>query len=67
MMMTKAELFGAAIAEYNAKQKQPCRRITDYYEHIASGKREEPFYEIIVQLGDSKDTPCGSHRADIAQ
>jgi len=62
-----AELFGAAIAEYNAKQKQPCRRIKDYYSHIASGKREEPFYEIIVQLGDCKDTPCGSHRAEIAK
>lgn len=61
------ELFGVAIAEYNAKQKQPCRRIKDYYSHIASGKREEPFYEVIVQLGDCKDTPCGSPRAEIAQ
>ena len=61
------ELFCAAIAEYNAKQKQPCRRIKDYYSHIASGKREEPFYEVIVQLGDCKDTPCGSRRAEIAQ
>lgn len=50
---TYSELFGAAIAEYNAKQKQPCRRIKDYYSHIASGKREEPFYEVIVQLGDA--------------
>lgn len=50
-----AELFGAAIDDYNAKQKQPCRRIKDYYSHIASGKREEPFYEVIVQLGDCKD------------
>ncbi len=62
-----AELFGAAIDDYNAKQKQPCRRIKDYYSHIASGKREEPFYELIVQLGDCKDTPCGSPRAEIAQ
>ena len=42
-------LFGAAVAEYNAKQKQPCRRIEDYYAHIRDGKREEAFYEIIVQ------------------
>ena len=62
-----SELFGKAIEEYNAKQKQPCRRIKDYYSHIASGKREEPFYEVIVQLGDCKDTPCGSRRAEIAQ
>ncbi|MBR3419856.1 MAG: plasmid recombination protein [Oscillospiraceae bacterium] len=62
-----SELFGAAIVDYNAKQKQPCRRIKDYYSHIASGKREEPFYEVIVQLGDCKDTPCGSPRAEIAK
>ena len=62
-----AELFGAAVEEYNAKQKQPCRRIKDYYAHISSGKREEPYYEVIVQLGDCKDTPCGSRRAEIAQ
>lgn len=34
------QLFGQALAEYNAKQKQPCRRIHDYYDHICSGKRE---------------------------
>ncbi|MBR3045988.1 MAG: plasmid recombination protein [Oscillospiraceae bacterium] len=62
-----AELFGAAVEEYNAKQKQPCRRIQDYFKHISSGKREEPYYEVIVQLGDCKDTPCGSRRAEIAQ
>ena len=62
-----AELFDDAVAEYNAKQKQPCRRIKDYYAHISSGKREEPYYEVIVQLGDCKDTPCGSSRAEIAQ
>ncbi len=62
-----AELFDDAVAEYNAKQKQPCRRIKDYYAHISSGKREEPYYEVIVQLGDCKDTPCGSQRAEIAQ
>ena len=62
-----SELFGAAIDYYNAKQKQPCRRIKDYFAHISSGKREEPYYEVIVQLGDCKDTPCGSSGAEIAQ
>ena len=42
------ELFGAAVAEYNARQKRPCRRIQDYYAHIAEGNREEPYYEVIV-------------------
>ncbi len=60
------KLFGAAVAEYNAKQKQPCRRIEDYYVHIRDGKREEAFYEIIVQFGDSKTAPCGSERGEAA-
>ena len=60
-------LFGQAVEEYNKKQRQPCRRIQDYYEHIASGRREEPFYEIVVQFGDSITAPCGSERGEIAR
>ncbi len=48
------ELFSAAIEEYNAAQKIPCRRIRDYLSHISEGKREEAFYEIVVQFGDYK-------------
>ena len=48
------ELFSAAIEEYNAAQKIPCRRIRDYLTHISEGKREEAFYEIVVQFGDYK-------------
>lgn len=61
------QLFGKAVEEYNAKQSRPCRRIKDYYEHIASGNREEAFYEIVVQFGDSKTSPCGSNRGEIAK
>lgn len=61
------ELFGKAVEQYNEKQKQPCRRIKDYYEHIASGKREEAFYEIVVQFGDSKTAPCGSENGNISR
>ena len=32
------ELFSAAIEEYNAAQKIPCRRIHDYLSHISEGK-----------------------------
>ncbi len=35
--------------------------------YIRSGKREEAFYEIIVQFGDCKTTPCGSERGEIAR
>lgn len=54
------ELFSAAIEEYNAAQKIPCRRIRDYLSHITEGKREEAFYEIVVQFGDYKSAydPC---------
>ena len=61
------ELFGAAVAAYNAKQKQKCRRIDDYYRHISEGKREEAFYEIIVQFGDSFTAPCGSETGKVAE
>lgn len=61
------ELFGKAVADYNAKQKQPCRRISDYYKHISESKREEAFYEIVVQFGDSKTAPCGSPTGEAAQ
>lgn len=64
---TYHQLFDAALAKYNEKQKQPCRRIKDYYEHIASGKRESPFYEVIVQFGDSISAPVGSKRGEIAK
>lgn len=51
------ELFGKALAEYNAKQRRNDRKIEDYYEHIKSGDRVKPFYEIVVQFGDIQT--CG--------
>ena len=61
------QLFGKSLVEYNARQKQPCRRIQDYFEHISKSKREEAFYEIIVQFGDSKTAPCESQTGKITQ
>lgn len=58
------KLFGQAVAEYNAKQKRKDRMIENYYEHIANGKREEAYYEAIVQYGDNKTAPCGSITGD---
>jgi hypothetical protein len=62
-----SELFDEAVDEYNAKQKQPCRKIADYYEHIANSKREEAFYEIVVQFGDSKNSPVGSDNGELVK
>lgn len=64
---TYHQLFDAALGKYNAKQKRPCRRIQNYYEHIASGNRESPFYEVIVQFGDSSNAPVGSKRGEVAK
>ncbi len=64
---TYHELFGKAIEEYNEKQKQKCRKISNYYEHIAKGRREEAFYEIVVQFGDSKTSPCGSENGKLTK
>ena len=64
---TYHQLFDAALEKYNAKQKRPCRRIQNYYEHIASGNRESPFYEVIVQFGDSSNAPVGSKRGEVAK
>ena len=61
------ELFGEAVREYNEKQKRPCRRIADYYSHIANGHREEPFYEAVVQFGDCRTVQPGTQRWYAAQ
>lgn len=51
------QLFGEAIAEYNAKQKRKDRKVTDYLNDIKnSGNGEKQFYEIVVQIGKKDDT-----------
>lgn len=41
-------LFDEALSEYNEKQKKPCRRIFDYYEHIKNSKEHHAIYEAII-------------------
>lgn len=51
------QLFGPAVAEYNAKQKRKDRHIKDYLTDIKnSGNNEKQFYEIVVQIGRREDT-----------
>lgn len=40
---------------YNTKQTRKDRRIDDYYEKTLSGKQEQPFHEIIIQIGNRDD------------
>ena len=61
------KLFGKAVAEYNARQKRSDRKIENYYAHISSGKREEAFYEAIIQYGDIKTAPCGSQTGELCK
>lgn len=49
------ELFDSALTDYNAKQVRGDRKIKNYYEHISHSKKEHPYYEMIVQIGD-RDT-----------
>lgn len=60
------ELFDKALDEYNAKQKRKDRRIKNYYEHINRSKQEKPFYEVLFQIGNTKDTHCGTREAELA-
>ena len=48
------QLFDQAVQEYNDRQYRKDRVIDDYYAQIASGKREEAFYEIVIQFGNKE-------------
>lgn len=51
------QIFGPAIAEYNAKQKRKDRQVTDYLTDIKKSRnKEKQFYEIVVQIGRMEDT-----------
>lgn len=61
------ELFGQALAEYNARQTQASRRISDYYEHLKKSAKGKPYYEIVVQFGDMDTCGQGSGRWEEAK
>lgn len=49
------EVFGEALAEYNANQiakKHPERQKKDYYSSVCRDKKTEPFREAVVQIGN---------------
>ena len=61
------KLFSDALKEYNEKQKQPCRRIRNYFEHIQKSNREEAFYEAVIQYGDKDTAAHGTATGDEAK
>ena len=51
------QIFGPAIADYNAKQKRNDRKIDNYLQKIKTSKNNEKvFYETVVQIGKKDDT-----------
>lgn len=61
------QVFGEALAEYNAKQKRADRQIPDYYEHVKKSGKGKLFYEVVVQFGDLHDCGVGSENWKTAQ
>jgi len=62
-----SKLFDDAVAEYNRSVSRPSRQIKNYYEHILNGKREEAFYEAIVQFGDVNTAACGTESGELCK
>ena len=61
------QLFDAALAEFNAKQKRKDRCIENYYEKIRDGKQEKTFYEVIFQVGNREDMSAEGENAELAK
>ncbi len=51
------EIFGDALAKYNAKQQDPSRRIRSYYRHIEDDMKKHTAYEMIIQIGSKDNAP----------
>ena len=60
------QLFGEALAAYNAKQKRKDRCIENYYEKIRRSKQEKPFYEVIFQIGNKDDMGAATENGALA-
>jgi len=68
--------FGEALANYNTKQKRADRKIENYYIHLfgnankdtvaTSSNKEKSFYEIVVGIGDMKNTAVDSAEGELA-
>lgn len=50
-------LFDDSVTKYNDTQKRNDRKIKNYFDKIYRSKKEKPFYEFIVQVGNQGDQP----------
>lgn len=60
------QLFGEALAAYNAKQKRKDRCIDNYYEKIRQSKQERASYEVIFQIGNKDDMGAATENGQLA-
>lgn len=51
------ELFDESVIKYNESQKRNDRKIKNYFDKIYRSKKEKPFYEFIIQVGNQNDQP----------
>lgn len=51
------ELFDESVIKYNDTQKRNDRKIKNYFDKIYRSKKEKPFYEFIIQVGNQNDQP----------
>lgn len=61
------KLFDEALEKFNARQKRADRRIENYYEKIRTGKQENPFEEVIVQIGDKDNMGATTKNGQLAR
>lgn len=61
------ELFDEALKKYNDKQTRADRRIENYYEKIRNSKQENPFHELILQIGDKENMSAESENGTLAR
>lgn len=60
------KLFDEALEKFNARQTRADRRIENYYEKIRTGKQENPFEEVIVQIGDKDNMGATTKNGQLA-
>jgi len=50
-------LFASTVAEYNARQKKPSRRVSSLYDKMMADRKSDPYVTFVVQFGDAETNP----------
>lgn len=60
-------LFNESVIKYNENQKRNDRKIKNYFDKIYRSKKEKPFYEFIIQVGNQNDQPDQKKSVEILE